>query len=217
MCCAKRALCIPFFALGVVAAGCGDDEGPRLEPWTSETHFQAIGSLDGEDLDILLDEPAELVGAVCERKYEVPRVDSVAQYDQGWLVEIQVNLTVTLGDETRLVQVELKRHDFQSDAIGAEIGIVPRIEGTDPGQDAMWLEWEWHALDDTTLFESAAQTGTATLELYTGTPDATGLVISEDHGAVGVVISARWSASEYLDLSFAVPCVESKVEFVDSL
>jgi hypothetical protein len=200
-----------------LSTGCGGDEATSLEPWSADAHFQVVGTIDGEDIDIRLDEASELADAVCHRTYEVPMVDSMPQYDQGWLVEIQLQGTVTIGDEMRIFQVELKRHDFQTDPVGAEVRVVPRIEGMDPPEDATWLEWEWHDLDDVTFFESAAQTGTATLELYTGMPDSTGLVYSEDFGAVGFTLSARWSASEHLDVSFTLPCVKSKVDFVDSI
>jgi hypothetical protein len=212
------AFSLTLVAFGLaMTAGCGaESDAPVLEPWTADPHFQVIGTIDGEDLDVLLDQPDELVGGACVREYEVPRVDGVPQYDQGRLVEIKVNVSITLGDVTRLVELELKRHDFQSDAIGAEAEIVPRVGGIDPAADAMWLEWEWHDLDDTTLFESAAQTGTASLELYTGEPDANGLLIPDGQGEVGFVISARWSASEHLDISLTVPCGPNKIDYVDA-
>src|SRR5699024_11046542 len=114
-----------------------------------------------------------------------------------------------------VIELELKQHDFQRDPIGAVVEIVPRLEGQDIGSLQMWLEWEWHDSDDTTLFESSAQTGVTTLKRYTGAPNATGLVVTE--GEVGAVVHARWSAAEHLDISFSLPCVESELVFLQVL
>lgn len=194
-------------------AGCGSETGSREIPeWLGEeNHFELVGTLDGEELDISLDGDSTQV--FCTREYTVP-ADAAGepQYAMGALSEVKINAFVTIDGEERLIELELKRHDLQSDAIGTVVTIVPRSDTMDPAPSEMWLEWEWHDAADETTFEGAAQTGTFTLEHYSGTPDDTGLVIPD--GAVGGHWTARWSETEELTGSFTVPCTMTDVEIV---
>ena len=203
--------------LALVGAGCGTSSSARtIDGWQgAEAHLEVVGTLDGEALDISLGDAASDTAEVfCTREYSVPEIGGVAQYDMGELIEIKIDAWVTIGGVRRLIELELKQHDFQSDTVPATVRVVPRSDTMDPASDQMWLEWEWHDEADATLYEAAAQTGTFELELYTGTPDATGLVIPNGMGEVGGYFDARWSETEELHGSFTVACTESIVSLV---
>ncbi|AKF03900.1 hypothetical protein [Sandaracinus amylolyticus] len=197
-------------------AGCGaPDEGGRdITEWMGDDyHFEAVGFLHGEELDISLGaSAADSTLLFCTREYTVPQAaDGTPRYDQGQLTELKINAFVEVEGERRQIELELKRHDFQADAVGTETAIVPRTATGEPGASEAWLEWEWHDESDATTFEAAGQTGTVVLELYDGQPDETGLVIPDGMGAVGVHWTARWSETEEIRGSFTVPCTTSVV------
>ncbi|WP_236515795.1 hypothetical protein [Sandaracinus amylolyticus] len=198
-------------------AGCGasEDDGRDIPEWMgAEPHFEAVGFLHGEELDISMGaSAADVTQLYCTREYTVPQAaDGTPRYDQGRLTELKINAFVEVDGERRQIELELKRHDFQADEVGDETAIIPRSELEDPGPAEMWLEWEWHDETDATTYEAAGQTGTATLELYEGQPDETGLVIPDGMGAIGVHWTARWSETEEIRGSFTVPCTTSVVE-----
>jgi len=194
----------------VLLPACGSTpsvEEPLDEGWLGAAeHFRVLGTLDGEDLDI--DGAAELS---CVLEWDVPGSADAPDYDAGRMVEIKIEGRL---DERRF-ELELKRHDFQSDAEGATIAIVPRDDEVDPGPGEAWLEWEWHSLDGEDLYEQAAASGSIELGQLTGEVDETGLVLSPETGAAGAWIDARWSPTESLLVSFTAPCTESNVEYVE--
>ena len=212
----------PFTILTTLSlglAGCGSETGAREIPaWLGEqSHFEVVGTIDGEELDISLEDSADDPTQVyCTREYTVlGDAAGEPQYDMGSLTELKINAFVTVDGEPRLIELEFKSHDWQSDAPGTAVTIVPRSETMDPAAGETVLEWEWHdAATDETTYEASAQRGTVTIEHYTGTPDETGLLIPDSTGAVGVHWTARWSETEELAGSFTVPCTMTDVEIV---
>jgi hypothetical protein len=199
---------------GALALGCGDDAGKGDEGgWGGETsHLRAEGSVDGEKISLDLDAAAVTANELhCELEYTAPALaDGMPDYAKGRLNEVKIEGFVTVGDEKRGLEIELKMHDFQSDAPGTKVKVVPRSDTKPPAATEAWLEWEWHdAMTDEELYQAAASAGTITVELFEGEVDATGLVIPE--GRIGITFSGRWSETEEMTASFTLPCIEAEV------
>lgn len=200
-----------------LVCACSDDsEGEQTKALTewqgSEPHFEVRGTLDGEELNLSMGEDASDDALLfCTREYTVPLMGTEPDYSAGSLTEVKITAFVE-GQGGRFVELELKQHDYQSDKIGADVVVVQRSETENPRADEMWLEWEWHGADEETLFEGAANSGTFTLERFTGSPDdATGLVIPSGEGSVGGFARGEWKNGEALDISFSAPCTTSDV------
>ncbi|MBI2375573.1 MAG: hypothetical protein HYV07_16375 [Deltaproteobacteria bacterium] len=179
-------------------------------------HFKVSGRIANEDIDYDLD--ASNIGRFwCEREYNVPRgADGTFDYKKGRLHEIKIEALLDRSHEHFRVELELKRHDFQSDKPGTKVKVVPRYDPSDPKPNEMWLEWEWHAADAMTAgtwenFEAAATVGTFQLNAFTGKPDSSGLVIPEKEGVVGGAFEAIYSPTERLSVSFTVKCRVNRV------
>ena len=116
-----------------------------------------------------------------------------------------------MNGESRGIEIELKRHDFQKDAVGTVVKVVPRDDLKDPGPGEAWLEWEWHdATSDEELYQASAISGQIKVELLNGTPDATGLLL--ENARVGFSVSGRWSETESMDFAVTVDCIQSVAE-----
>lgn len=195
-----------------IAAGCGDDGDPAggmLTAWKGATqHFELQGTLNGEMLNVKLD----AAKVSCAREYEVPVVNGAADYGKGKLAEVKIKAEITIGAETRNAEIELKKHDFRKDAAGANVKIIARAADTSPAAGEMWFEWEWHKpADDSTIWESAAQSGSFVLGEFTGQPDQTGLVIPEGMGTIGGFLTAKWANLEEIRMSFTARCTKNDV------
>jgi hypothetical protein len=99
----------------------------------------------------------------CEREYEVPLVDGVADLSEARHVEAVITGYATIGGEDRIFQLEIKQHSLQDDEAGDSVAIVPRVDGLPPGDDEAWFDWEWQARDEEDLFEASAQEGVGAL------------------------------------------------------
>jgi len=202
---------------GALTSACGpSDEGPtRITSWQGVApHLVVQGVLDGENIDATLE--GEALGSLhCDREYEAPP-DAEGNPDVMLAkpIELVIIGIVSAGGQDRIMELELKAHDFQKDPVPSLIQIIPRVE-TDPvPSSAMWMEWEWHTLDDGDLLETAAQTGTFQLDLFDGVPTQ-GEVIPPDTGSVGGFARGQWSEDEELVISFTAPCAASDVELVE--
>ena len=204
------ALALSALAIG----GCSSTpEARSIDAWLgADPHFDVVGTINGETLDVSLD-ATDRAEVWCTREYTVPDVGG-PQYADGSLTEIKVDAYITIGGVRRYVELELKKHDYQSDTIGTMTTIVSRSDLMDPAATEMWLEWEWHDEAGTTSFEQAALNGSFTLNEYSGTRDSTGLIIPDDTGRVGGYWNARWSETEELHGSFTVNCGTNDVELV---
>lgn len=185
--------------------------------WAGEApHLIVRGTIDGEVIDIdLQGADAIAAGVSCEREYLADESATMAgEPDLSTAVfdEVKINATVTINGEQRFLELELKHHDLQSDAIGTEITVVPRLAVGEPAADEIWLEFEWQTLpDETTVLEVAALEGVVTLQRFTGTPGTDTVVIPAGDGEIGVTIDARWSPTESLQVSLTAPCTDTDV------
>ncbi len=204
-----------FCALALGA--CGDDEGSKgITDWGGDAaHLTARGAVNGEKVTLDLDAAAVSEGQIlCQFEYTVPALpNGEPDYANGRMTEIKIEGLADVNGEKRGIEIELKRHDFQKDAPGTVVKIVPRDDLKDPGAGEAWLEWEWHdAVSDEELYQASAIAGEIKLELLSGTPDATGLLL--ENARVGVTFSGRWSETESMDASITVDCREPAVEIV---
>ncbi len=203
-------------AVVVAVTGCGTPEDKqKSEPpakWEGATpHFRAVGTLNGEEVDVRIegDAAADTARLFCQREYVVQRVNGDPDWSTGKVEEVKLNAPLSVGGEERYFELELKKHDLQRRAPGDEVSIVARVDDVRPSATEMWFEWEWHRPDGSTLFEAAAQSGTFTLGEFTGTPDSTGLQIPENTGTVGGFITARWSETDQLAITFTARCTRN--------
>ncbi len=205
----------------VLSLGCPPPEetppADELTGWLGAAPHVAIqGRLDGEDLDLRLEgaAAADATKVFCTREY-VAADDGTGNADLTTArnTEVKVNAPFTVGDQERVVELEFKKHDFQSDAPDTNVDIVVRDDTQDPAADQMWLELEWHlAADDSDLFESAASDGTFQLGEFTGTPGEGGVVIPDNEGSVGGFADVVWGVDETLKISVSAPCAANAVE-----
>ena len=206
-------LCLTSLLLLLTAC---DDSTERVGPreWLgAHNHFWAFGSLDGEDVDIEMQTDMADPGHVwCEREYVAPDDgEGMPDYGRGQLDEFRIHGLTEVAGEMRGFELEFKREDFQSDPMGTAYAIVPRSETVEPGDDEIWLEWEWKDEMEGDLFEAAAQEGSFMLEAYEGSAGADGLVIPEGEGQLGGFATARWGTIEEISVSFTVDCMASDI------
>ncbi|MCA9575696.1 MAG: hypothetical protein R3B40_08720 [Polyangiales bacterium] len=194
--------------------GCGGEDGGSTLAWQgAEPHFVVQGTIDGRDLDLDLDETNATI--TCQREYIVPLVDGVEDPSMAAFVEVELTALFTYMGQEYEFQVELKEHDLQSDPEGTIVTITPRVDTMLPPPDQVWLEFEWESADLLDEYEQAAQQGTVTLQLLSGTPPTNSNIIPDDTGTIGVTASAVWSATERLEFSITADCIENDLEVVE--
>ncbi len=201
----------PCALVALAIGGCSEQGSESVGPEEflgPSYHFVLAGFANQQVIDI--DLPPDFYGdaamAMCERQYVVPDSDDVATWGDGSLREIEITANVMIGGEERVLQLELKEHDFQSDPDGTAVTIVPRSDLVDPAVDEMWIELEIEDLEGNRLFEQGAQVGTLVRGAHVGMPGPDGVVIPEGEGAFGAWFEARWSVTEELRGSFFVQC-----------
>lgn len=199
----------------ILVAGCGGGGG-GVSFRGEDPHLVVSGSIFDEDVEVDVTEPTAVEASMfeCRREYEVPLVNGVPDETMAENIEVRIRGIVTVNGEQRRFEIELKRHNLQDTPIGTVLDIVPRddINPPDPNGTTLWVEWEWHdAVTNETTFEGAAQGGTVTLEAYTGTPGATGVIIPDGDGVVGATIDAFWSPTERLRISVTAPCLDTEI------
>jgi hypothetical protein len=205
--------------------GCGgssDDPNAVPTKWIgSARHLRVVGTIMGQAIDV------NLSGAMaesttnlwCEREYQAPTVNGMPDYANGHNSEVRVKSPVTIAGVTRLMDLGLKRHDFQSNPPGTVVQVIPRDDANSPCKLAdctnstMWLSWTWR--DPTTnavQYKMAAQSGSFTLGEFVGTKDQTGLEITANTGNVGGFATGQWSATESLTISFDANCTVNNID-----
>ncbi len=218
-------LLLLFFSLSFLHAGCdgNGDTDPGIDEdvvWLgSSAHLSLSGVFNGEELDFTIDDSSIIDDALafyCEREWEVPNDSSgTPDYENGKLVEFKIRAPVTIGSENRIVELEFKQHDFQSQGIGTSTTVIPRDDLVTAAPGEMWFEFEWHDELDATTYEAAATEGVFRLEAFSGETDGSGLIIPEGEGHVGGTLHARWSVEEAIDVSFYFPCTSNQIAILE--
>lgn len=207
-----------------LAAGCGGSSSDVPTKWVGAMpHLRIVGTLMGETIDINLSGAAasSTTAVWCEREYQVP-TDTAGNpiYSMGHNSEVRIKAPVTINGQSRSLDLELKEHNFQSDASGTVTTAVPRDDNNPPcaasgcaAPKNMWLQWVWYGPDGSTqLYKQAAQSGQYTAGEFTGTPDSTGLEIMENSGTVGGFLTGQWSAAESITASFDAHCTANDID-----
>ena len=208
----RRAIAAATLACGLFSCGVDEDE-PGVPVWLGEQeHLRIVGTIEGEDLDIGEGGDWEVLALWCQRDYLAPLVAGVPDETQARFDEIGLHATISDGSQTRYLTLELKHHDFQSDAEGTVVEIIPRLDTMLPGPGQMWFEWEWNDELGEELVETAAQDGEFVLERFTGTPGAGTVLIPAGEGQVGGHVRAHWSQLSSLEVSFTATCALSELE-----
>jgi hypothetical protein len=186
-------------------------------------HLRVFGTIMGESLDINIEEPTAGSSSSlwCEREYQVP-TDATGNpiYSMGHNSEVRIKAPVTINGSARILDLELKEHNFQSDPSGTVTTVVPRDDNNPPCAPTgctqpknMWLQWVWlQASDGSQIYKQAAQSGSYTAGEFTGSPDSTGLEIMENTGKVGGFAQGTWSATEQLSVTFDANCTVNDID-----
>jgi hypothetical protein len=212
-----RSAC-PFIVCGLLSIGCGADDAqdPQLTWQGGAAHLMVKGHLNGEDLDVAItgEDAADTATLWCGREYGgPPDANGDPDVTRAKLYKTNIYAQVTIGGEDRRLELELKPHDFQADAVPSTTRIIARVDEESVATDATWLDFEWHTPDgEGDLLETSAQTGTFELELYSGEPGADGLIIPAGEGSIGGRLDAKWSENERLQVSVTAPCTESELD-----
>jgi hypothetical protein len=217
-----RAAVVVICGFGWMGCG-GSNASSAPTKWMgSARHLRIVGTLQGESIDIDINGAAatDTTNLWCEREYQIP-TDSTGQpdYAHGHNAEIRIRAPVTINGQMRLADLGLKRHNYQADAPGTDVPVIPRDDANSPCTLAsctntnMWLSWTWrNPTDQSVTYKSAAQSGDFVLGEYVGTPDATGLLIPDNTGDIGGFASGQWSATESLAVSFDANCTTTQID-----
>jgi hypothetical protein len=210
-------------SLIVASVGCGGTDSGTVDKWMgSVRHLRIVGTIMGEKIDINIAAPDanDTAKLWCEREYQVPNDTlGMPNYAAGHNSEIRIKGPVTMNGMTRLLDFGLKRHNYQADAAGTVVPVIPRDDANSPcgltscTNANMWLSWTWrNPADNSVLYKSAAQSGSFTLGEYVGTPDANGLLIPENTGDIGGFATGQWSATESISASFDANCTINQID-----
>jgi hypothetical protein len=215
-----------FVGVAVVAmssVGCGGSNANTVEKWAGPTrHFRVVGTMMGEAIDIDITAPSanDMTQLWCEREYQVPNnAAGMPDYAAGHNSEVRIKGLTTINGQMRLLDLGLKRHNWQAEAAGAVVPVIPRDDANSPCtlnscvNDNMWLSWTWrNPADNSVIYKSAAQSGSTTLGEFVGTPDANGLMIPPNTGNVGGFAKGQWSATDSISASFDANCTKSSID-----
>jgi hypothetical protein len=213
--------------LSLAAIGCGgtgtdtNANGTPTKWLGTMRHLRIVGNMMGEAIDINISGAAaeNTANLWCEREYQAPTVGTTTDYTAGHNSEVRVKAPVTINGEMRLLDFGLKRHDFQADAAGTVVPVIPRDDTNSPCKLAdctntnMWLSWTWrNPTTNAVTYKMAAQSGSFTLGEFVGTPDTTGLEITANTGNVGGFVTGSWSATDSVTASFDANCTVNTVD-----
>lgn len=210
-----RVRVVGMLLMAVSLVGCGGTDNSNAAPtkWMGSTrHLRVVGKIMGEDINININGATanDTTKLWSEREYQVPNgTNGMPDYAMGHNSEVRVKGLVTINGQMRLLDIGLKRQDWQADAPGTVIPVIPRDDTNSPcglascTNKSAWLSWTWrNPATNSVMYKSAAQSGSITLGEYVGTPDSTGLIIPPGTGNVGAFATGQWSATESITLSF---------------
>jgi hypothetical protein len=204
--------------------GCGGSDSNTVDKWLGTTrHLRVVGTMMGEKIDI------DISGATandttqlwCEREYQIPNdANGMPDPSMGHNAEVRVKGLTNINGQMRLLDIGWKRHDWQKQAAGGNVAVIPRDDANTPcglmvgcTNTNMWLSWTWrNPADNSVIYKSAAQSGSATLGEYVGMPGADGLEIPPNTGNVGGFAQGQWSATDSIAMSWDANCTKNTVD-----
>jgi hypothetical protein len=206
-------LTVAFAAVALSACSKAEDQADLAEWKGPSPHLHLTGTYQAEELNLQLpeNEAGDIAKLACRREYQAPIVNGKFDMTKAKLFEVKLNGNVTVKGQARKLEIEFKRMSF-TDGVGKSFAVIPRDDTASPGPQQMWFEWEWHdAATDDTLDERAAHEGSFFMGEMTGEVDANG-VIPDNVGTFGGFVTAKWSETETVKLSFTAKCGENEVE-----
>lgn len=200
----------------IVVAGCssGTDEGqPTVTQWLGEQpHLAISGTFQEQTFDVHLE--GDAAGVHCERYYAplpgaAPDADGNYDTSQVYFVMKELGAVIDLDGVATEFSISYWRHDIAADQ---QLTVVPRTFGTALPEGETWSDVDLFAVgaEPTSGIESAASSGTVSMRLNTGLPDANGVMIP-DGGRTGEFISVTWGPRESLNVSASADCGPSQV------
>lgn len=211
--------------MGAMLVGCGAAANNNGTPtkWEGATrHLKIVGTIMGEMLNIDVSGAAAMDpnNLWCEREYQVPNdSNGMPNYAAGHNSEVRIKAPVMVNGAPRLIDLGLKRHNYQNDPANTIVPVIPRDDANSPcglagcTNSNMWLSWTWRdAATSAVNYKMAAVSGNYTTGEFAGTPDQTGLMIPANTGSVGGFAVGQWSATESLTISFDASCTTNQID-----
>lgn len=202
------------------ACGGSDEPGSGTTEWLGEdTHFAVSGTFQGTTFDVLLE--GEAASSIyCNRFYaplpgEMPDAEGNYGGDQVYFAMKEIGAIFDVNGEPKEFTVAYWRHDMGA---GTELEIVPRNFGDVIPAGKTWSDINIFDPGTNILsgVESAASSGVVKLELNTGSPDASGVMIPSG-GRTGEFVSMSWGPREALQISATADCNTLVVEWAQDL
>jgi hypothetical protein len=199
-----------FTLLGYPGCGGNTDSGTAaFNGWLGEAnHLRIVGTFQQKVFDVDLKGDAAK-DVYCHRFYTpLPgqQPDAMGKYDtsQVYFAMKEVGGVVDIEGTPQEFTISYWRHDMPA---GTDLQVVARtMGGTIPiGQTWSDINIFEPGKDVLSGIESAAATGTVSMKLNSGTPDANGIVVPRG-GRTGEFISVNWGPGESLKVSATADC-----------
>lgn len=183
----------------------GDSDQPTA--WLGNTpHVQLAGTVAEQQLELVADE-AEASGvgtAYCERNYIVPDVGDPSTFDEAYLQKVEIKFNFFHNDALAEFQMELEKPDLLS-----EVGAM--LVAGDDAEVALGIKVDEEG-PQAEEFEDEAVGGTVALELLSGEPDDSGVIIASGDGKYGAYVDLELASGGRLQGSFTVQCADNDLE-----
>jgi hypothetical protein len=196
--------------LGLVGCG-GSSSSKGVDHWLGDSpHLAISGTFQGQTFDVDLKGTAA-AGIYCHRFY-VPlpgtSADASGGFDtsQMYFGMKELGGVIDLEGTPTEFTIAYWRHDV---AAGTDLAVVPRTFGTGIPDGQTWSDINLFPPGGDVLsgIESAAASGTVSMKLNSGTPDAGGVVIPSG-GRTGEFVSVTWGPSDNLSISVTADCTQ---------
>jgi hypothetical protein len=195
--------------LGYSGCGGNDDNGATaFNGWLGDApHLRIVGSFQQKTFDVDLKGDAAK-DIYCHRFYApMPGVmpDAMGKYDtsQVYFAMKELGGVIDLEGKPQEFTISYWRHDMPA---GTDLQVVARMMGSTIPMGQTWSDINIFEPGKDVLsgIESAAATGTVSIKMNTGTPDANGIVAAG--GRTGEFISVVWGPGESLKVSATADC-----------
>jgi len=201
----------------VALAGCGstpEEDTGSVDQWLGDSaHLAISGTFEGKNLDTRLE--GEAASSVyCNRVYApLPgsEPDAEGKYDtsQVYFVFREIGGIIDVDGTATEFAVSHWRHEVPA---GTDMPVVPRVYGTAIAAGETWSDINLFEPGTASIsgVESAALSGTVSVELYTGVPDAGGIFVPEG-GRAGGFWKLSWGPNDNLTVSATADCRPSQL------
>jgi hypothetical protein len=195
----------------VAAVGCGSaapDDAGAIDQWLGDSpHFAVSGTFNGKPMNYRVEGAA----VRCDRTYAPlpgvkPNAEGVYDTSQMYFVKKELGVVVELDGVPTDISVGYWRHDPPA---GTSLEVMPREQGTRIPEGKTWIDFELKepgAMAPTGV-EKAAESGTISMKLNSGTPDG----IITTGGRTGEFVSISWGPEESLTISATADCRNAPV------